>query len=223
MILRICLSVADSKANVFAPRVLPRGPHLGPQPLDITDRNRALRERRELAAKLEAAQQEERRRIARDIHNELVQLLAGVAIDLGGFVAHPPDSARGTGRRARALQRQVVRAAEMARSIPHRLYLSELDDLGLAAALHALCEDFARRENMTGDTHPTGATARVTRASNLETTDVGFIMQMWMALIWLPCGYGKRSGLKSCKRLGKRLVSHPPTSEHSRPNTNPCR
>ena len=59
----------------------------------------------------------------------------------------------------------------MARSIPHRLYLSELDDLGLAAALHALCEDFARRENMTVDTHPTGATARVTRASNLETTD----------------------------------------------------
>jgi hypothetical protein len=28
----------------------------------------------------------------------LVQLLAGVAIDLGGFVAHPPDSVRGTTR-----------------------------------------------------------------------------------------------------------------------------
>jgi len=109
VILRICLSVADSKANVFAPRVLPRGPHLGPPPLDITDRDRALRERRELAAKLEAARQEERRRIARDIHDDLVQLLAGVAIDLGGFVAHPPDSARGTSRQARALQRRVCK------------------------------------------------------------------------------------------------------------------
>lgn len=67
MILRICFSVVDSKANVFAPSALPRGPHLGPPPLDITDRDRALRERRELAAKLEAAQREERRRIARDI------------------------------------------------------------------------------------------------------------------------------------------------------------
>lgn len=67
MILRICFSVVDSKANVFAPSALPRGPHLGPPPLDITDRDRALRERRQLAAKLEAAQREERRRIARDI------------------------------------------------------------------------------------------------------------------------------------------------------------
>ena len=70
-----------------------RGPHLGPPPLDITDRDRALRERRELDAKLEAAHQEERPRIARDIHDELVQLPAGVAFDLGSFVAHLPDSA----------------------------------------------------------------------------------------------------------------------------------
>jgi len=116
VILWICFSVVDSKANVFAPRALPRVPHLGPPPLDITVRDRALRERRELAAKLEAARQEERRRIARDIHDELVQLLAGVAVDLGVFVAHPPDSARGTIRQAIALQRQVVRAEEMARN-----------------------------------------------------------------------------------------------------------
>jgi two-component system NarL family sensor kinase len=36
-----------------------------------------------------------------------------------------------------------------------------------------------------------------------EISIVGLIMQMWMALIWLSCGYGKRSSLKSCKRLGE--------------------
>lgn len=130
--------MVDSKANVFAPSALPRGPHLGPPPLDITDRDRALRERRELAAKNRGGATRRAPADRAGYHDELVQLLAAVAIDLGGFVAHPPDSARGTSRQARALQRQVVRAAEMARSISRRLYRSESDHLGLAAALHAL-------------------------------------------------------------------------------------
>jgi hypothetical protein len=78
MILLICFPVADSKAKVFAPCALPRQPYLGP-PLDITDRDRALQERRELGAKL-GRRNKKSAGGSRWISTTTVQLLAGLAI-----------------------------------------------------------------------------------------------------------------------------------------------
>ena len=68
--------------------------------IDITERRDAEQMLRDLNRRLILAQEEERRRIARDLHDHLNQQLALLAIDLQQLALHPPDAARGAGRRA---------------------------------------------------------------------------------------------------------------------------
>ncbi|MBZ5622982.1 MAG: PAS domain S-box protein [Acidobacteriia bacterium] len=116
--------------------------------VDITERKLAEQERQTLSARLATAQEEERWRISRELHDDLTQRLAGLAMDLGSLVAERPVSAALLKEGLRALQRRVVHAAEVTRHIAHQLHPSELDDLGLVAALRSYCEDFARREGL---------------------------------------------------------------------------
>jgi PAS domain S-box-containing protein len=114
--------------------------------IEISDKVRGEKERQTLIAKLQTAQEEERHRIARELHDELTQDLAGIAIDLGRFASSARRSARPQSQDLLALQSRVVRAAEVARHVAHQLHPAELEDLGLAAALRALCEDFGRQQ-----------------------------------------------------------------------------
>ena len=115
--------------------------------VDITERKLAEQERQALAERLATAQEEERWRISRELHDDLTQRLAGLAMDLGSLMAQSPAAAR-LKKDLRALQRRVVQAVEVARHVAHQLHPSELDDLGLVAAVRSYCEDFARRENI---------------------------------------------------------------------------
>jgi PAS domain S-box-containing protein len=117
---------------------------------DISKRKadeRAIRQQREdlrtLAGRLMTAQDDERRRIARDLHDDLSQKLAYLAMDLGKLANKPTsqemlDSLRG-------LQRRAGDAAETVRHISHQLHPSILDDIGLEAALEQYCEEFEER------------------------------------------------------------------------------
>ena len=116
--------------------------------VDITERKRAEQERQVLLERLATAQEEERWRISRELHDDLTQRLAGLAMELGRLVADRPASAALLKKGLQALQKRVVRAAETARHVAHQLHPSELDDLGLVAALRSYCEDFARREGI---------------------------------------------------------------------------
>lgn len=127
----------------------PKGPPLiGGIAIEVTDRMRAEEAWHEMTAKLAAAQEEERRRISREIHDELAQQLAGLAVQVGGLAVDPPRSVRELSRRMKALQQRVMESGEIARHIAYQLHPSELDDLGLVAALRSLCEDFGKRERM---------------------------------------------------------------------------
>jgi len=116
--------------------------------VEITERIRAERDRQALLARLATAQEEERRRISRELHDDLTQRLAGLAMDLGSLAAERPASAAPLKKSLRALQRRVVHAAEATRHIAHELHPSELDDLGLVAALRSYSEEFGRREGV---------------------------------------------------------------------------
>jgi two-component system CheB/CheR fusion protein len=116
--------------------------------VDITERKLAEQDRQILSARLATAQEEERRRISRELHDDLTQRLARLAIDLGSLVAERPTSPAQHKKGLRTLQRRVVQAAEVVRHIAHQLHPSELDDLGLVAALRSYCEDFERREDI---------------------------------------------------------------------------
>lgn len=97
-----------------------------------------------LAARLLTAQEEERRRVSRELHDEICQQLASLAIDIGGLEANLqlPEAAQ---RQLREIQERVVKASEEARHIAYALHPAMLDDLGLVASLRDLCSQFSER------------------------------------------------------------------------------
>jgi len=97
-----------------------------------------------LAASLLTAEEDERRRVSRELHDQICQQLASLAIDIGGLAAVPPPAGE-TQSRLRSLQARVVKASEETRHIAYELHPSVLDDLGLVASLRDLCKQFSER------------------------------------------------------------------------------
>jgi len=124
---------------------------------DITERQRLetlsetyRAEIRALAAQLMTAQEEERRRVSRELHDSLCQKLASLALEVENLaVALPPPAT--TRARLQALGARAMEVSEEARHIAYELHPSVLDDLGLVVSLQALCDDFAKAEKMRVD------------------------------------------------------------------------
>lgn len=85
-----------------------------------------------------AAQEGERRRIARELHDEIGQSLTAVLLSLKQTVGRAP---RGLQRELRDVQEMVRSSLEEVRNVARRLRPGVLDDLGLASALSALLSD----------------------------------------------------------------------------------
>jgi two-component system, NarL family, sensor histidine kinase UhpB len=102
-------------------------------------------ERRESARRTLAAQESERARIARDLHDEVGQTFTAAMLQLQQLADKPPDDARD----AAELARQEVRSGlEELRRVAQRLRPEALDDLGLVSALTALTVDLGRRTGL---------------------------------------------------------------------------
>ena len=101
-----------------------------------------------LAARLLTAQEEERRRVSRELHDQICQQLAALAIDISGYAESPATSSEERLRRIKDLQARVVKASEATRHIAYELHPSVLDDLGLVASLGAQCREFSQREGI---------------------------------------------------------------------------
>ena len=113
---------------------------------------RALRQSREdlqaLAARLLTAQEEDRRRISRDLHDDVNQRLAMIAVDVETLSLRPPTSKAALGRSLRSVQDRIVEMSDDIRRFVHQLHPSILDDLGLPIALQQLMDDFAGRTGL---------------------------------------------------------------------------
>jgi two-component system, NarL family, sensor histidine kinase UhpB len=93
-------------------------------------------ERRESALRALAAQEAERRRIARELHDEIGQTLTGLLLRSETILRRAPEELRGD---VEGLREAARRGAEDVRSIARRLRPEALDELGLQSALLALC------------------------------------------------------------------------------------
>lgn len=112
---------------------------------DITERKAAERARRDLSRRIVNAQELERQRVARDLHDGVNQLLSSAKYRLNTAGTQAPDAARQSVEQARLLLEKAI--AEV-RLIGRNLRPSELDDLGLAAALRSLTHEFHTRYNI---------------------------------------------------------------------------
>jgi signal transduction histidine kinase len=119
---------------------------------DITERQRLqeeLRAQREqlraLAAHVESVREEERVRIAREIHDELGQALTCMSMDLAFLDKQLPKENTQAAARVSALATLVKETVNTVRRISAELRPSILDDLGLGAAVEWLAHDFETR------------------------------------------------------------------------------
>ncbi len=103
-----------------------------------------------LALQLLRVQEDERRRISRDLHDDINQQLALLAMDIEAVGKQFSSSQSELGQAVRAIQDRVIELSDVVRHLAYQLHPSILDDLGLPIALQRLVEDFSARSHISG-------------------------------------------------------------------------
>jgi signal transduction histidine kinase len=114
--------------------------------LHRSGRRVAEEEARALARRLLTAHEDERRRLARELHDDLSQRLARLSIDAARVersLSISPEK-----ESARTMRADIARLGNDVHALAYQLHPSVLDDLGLNEALKVECEQFARRESI---------------------------------------------------------------------------
>lgn len=118
--------------------------------VDITERKRAqeelqssFKQLRELTARLQSVREEERTRVAREIHDELGQALTAIKIDLASLVGRTDKQEEW--QKAETILKLVDQTILSVRRIATELRPGILDDLGLVAAVEWAAEEFEAR------------------------------------------------------------------------------
>ena len=102
---------------------------------------------RELAGKLIAAQEMERSRIGRDMHDDFNQQLAAVSISISALRRRALDTPD-LDDALRLLQERTVALIQQVRDFSHDLHPGTLDHLALVPSLRSYCADFARQHRL---------------------------------------------------------------------------
>ena len=106
------------------------------------------RELRLLTGRLLQAQEMERRRIARELHDDLNQSLALLAVEMDLLSHKPPDSTTQLSGRIQELSARVKELSSSVHELSHRLHPSKLEQLGLAAAVRSLCQELTQAHGL---------------------------------------------------------------------------
>jgi PAS domain S-box-containing protein len=114
--------------------------------VDINDRKVAEEAVSGLSRRLISAQEQERSRIARELHDDIGQRLALLAVELGQFDS--PDLPAEVGGRIAELQKQSSEIAGDVQSLSHQLHSSKLEYLGVTTAMRAFCKEFSEQQNV---------------------------------------------------------------------------
>jgi PAS domain S-box-containing protein len=119
--------------------------------VDVTDEKEAKIASAEFGSKLIRAQEEERARIARELHDDINQRLAILANGLQNFGSeNPPADANQNNQNGKAqeLWRLTNEIAADIQHLSHQLHPSKMRYLGLTAAVRDLCQGFSRQHDI---------------------------------------------------------------------------
>jgi PAS domain S-box-containing protein len=114
---------------------------------DITQRKLAEEALAGVGRRLIEAQEQERTRIARELHDDFSQRLALLAVELEELHQNPPILSE-IPRRMGVLQRQVSEIATDIQTLSHELHSSRLEYLGIAVAMRGFCREFSERQDV---------------------------------------------------------------------------
>jgi signal transduction histidine kinase len=112
-----------------------------------TRRVRAEHEARDLAGKILTAQEDERRYLAREMHDDISQRLAASAIEAGNLEQRFLQSSESYSALG-SLKNNLIAICDDVHRLSRQIHPAILDDFGLADALHVECDRFADREQV---------------------------------------------------------------------------
>jgi len=116
--------------------------------IETTERRMAQANLRELSGKMITSLEEERRRIARELHDDVSQRLALMGIEMEQIIQALPRKQSDVRRRLRALWGQTQETSLEVRRLSHNLHSSKLEYLGLVAAVKSLCNELSKRHGL---------------------------------------------------------------------------
>ena len=126
----------------------------------LLDHSRRLQEQlRHLSRRILLAQEEERKRISRELHDVIAQMLTGINLRLATLKLEAAANTKGLSQKISRTQRLVERSVDRVHRFAIELRPAVLDDLGLVPALHSYLKVFAKE---------TGIRASLTAFRGLE-------------------------------------------------------
>lgn len=127
----------------------PHETHLLVMLSDVTKRKHAEAELKRLPGRILQAQEAERLRVSRDLHDGVNQMIASAKMRLQNVLEDSAGSMRPSQREIlKRCERLLLQALEENRVIAHDLRPTDLDELGFEAACRSFCEEFSRRTNL---------------------------------------------------------------------------
>ena len=118
--------------------------------IDITTRKMAEAALASVSGKLIEAQEQERRRIARELHDDIGQRLAVLSVELAQLQQGSSNPSEVPARIGKVQQLTSEITADI-QSLSHELHSSRLQYLGLAAALRGFCQEFSEQQKVEVD------------------------------------------------------------------------
>ncbi len=131
--------------DIGVPRFASNGTFLGyiGSAIDITERRLAEEKARDLSGRLIHAQEVERTRLARELHDDLSQSLALLSVELEMFGQSESAGGGNLSWRMREFSTQVKKLSSEVHRLSHELHPAKLEQLGLVAAVRGFCREFA--------------------------------------------------------------------------------
>jgi signal transduction histidine kinase len=116
---------------------------------ELLARSRHLQEQlRHLSRQLLLAQEEERKRISRQLHDEIAQTLTSINVRLAALKIAATVNTKGLQKKIASTQRMVERSVDIVHRFARELRPTVLDDLGLIPALHSFVKTFSKRSRV---------------------------------------------------------------------------
>ena len=107
-----------------------------------------LEQTRRLAHRVLLAQEEERKQISRELHDEIAQTLTGINVQLAALKLAAAASTAGLAKKISRTQRLVEKSVDIVHQFARELRPMVLDDLGLIPAVHAYLKGFTKRTGL---------------------------------------------------------------------------
>lgn len=155
------------------------------------------RDLQQLSARLLSAQEEERRTIARELHDELGQMLTAVKVEIAVAQRNMATGAPSSARQLDDALAMTDTAIHSVRDLSHLLHPSVLDDLGLATALDSYTRTFGERYGIATEVIQDQATQRL--ASEIEVAAYRIVQEALNNVV-------KHAQARSCRVYLQRLA-----------------